>query len=39
MLVGAKLSHVAGTKPGAGVCLDMQHFRPFEQVAQANATG
>jgi transposase-like protein len=40
MLVGARLRHIAGTKWGTRVYLDMKHFRPVEQLAQqASAAG
>jgi transcriptional regulator with GAF, ATPase, and Fis domain len=40
MLVGARLRHIAGTKWGTRVYLDMKHFKPAEQLAQqASAAG
>jgi putative transposase len=40
MLVGARLRHIAGTKWGTRVYLDMKHFKPVEQLAQqASAAG
>jgi transposase-like protein len=40
MLVGARLRHIAGTKWGTRVYLDMKHFRPLEQAVQTtNAAG
>ena len=40
MLVGARLRHIAGTKWGTRVYLDMKHFKPLEQlVQQASAAG
>ena len=40
MFVSARLRHIAGTKWGTRVYLDMKHFKPVEQLAQqASAAG
>jgi transposase-like protein len=39
MLVSARLRHIAGTKWGTRVYLDMKHFRPAEMTQEALAAG
>ena len=39
MLVSARLRHIAGTKWGTRVYLDMKHFRPTEATTEALVAG
>lgn len=39
MLVSARLRHIAGTKWGTRVYLDMKHFRPADATQEALAAG
>ena len=39
MLVSARLRHIAGTKWGTRVYLDMKHFRPAEATTEALVAG
>lgn len=39
MLVSARLRHIAGTKWGTRVYLDMKHFRPAEAATEALVAG